>query len=755
MEFKTEMTMKEYCDKQKARWMLDNMRNVPIRPVTDPSYDPYQKCEEYCKSILKTKTGIINQKYHTKTGYGRLMLADGKSGHQNLMREFRSLLCAGDYYDVDITNCHPVILSQVCKSKSLKSDRLQEYVKGRDEIFEKIMKKGITKESIKTEFIKVVFGGSFDFEETLKSIDAKTKVWMKDFQKEMKDIQSHIYKTEKEAVKHVEKDFNKEGSATSIYLQHIESTIIQCAYTFLHERRYHVGSLIFDGLQVRKTKVLDRDVLLKLQKYVKNETGYDVEFTIKDFPAKIPEDQLNYKNLDVYVVDNDAEAAEIILKSIDNKIVKCDNFWFRKKFDHANIYEEISEKQLILTLLDVISEFNIKLNNPKGHKDYSKKTKGANDIARMVMAKMPNDADFREKLWGSCFGKLCFLNGVYDFKSNTFNDYQEEEVTVTYIDRNYKHAVKKDVKLLFDKVIYPILTQDSQREFYLRWLSRGLSGQYTEKTWCVGLGNRNSGKSVITDLCLNSLNNYVGVFNAEEMATQRSGNGDIAKKMMWVVPHEYTRLIFSNELKTEDDGGRKIKLDGNVIKSVASGGDIQKARQLFERERKMKLQGRMTLFMNELPQISPTDAKENLSIVEFSSVFKDEITEKDEKINRLEHSCKFFKKDNSIKQFIQQENMRDAWVHLLISFYNERQEHWKLNEEYESNENNEDNLITELFEFTLDPNDKMTNAEIKDSLTTDMNISKLGLTLKKYGAQAYRTKTSRGYQGLKLRPQKE
>ena len=89
----------------------------------------------------------------------------------------------------------------------------------------------------------------------------------------------------------------------------------------------------------------------------------------------------------------------------------------------------------------------------------------------------------------------------------------------------------------------------------------------------MGLGNRNSGKGVLYDLFKNTFQDYVGSFNAEELLITRVGDGDVAKKLEWIIPLEFKRLNFSNEIKTEDNKGNKLKLDGACIKKLSGGGD--------------------------------------------------------------------------------------------------------------------------------------------------------------------------------------
>ena len=104
--------------------------------------------------------------------------------------------------------------------------------------------------------------------------------------------------------------------------------------------------------------------------------------------------------------------------------------------------------------------------------------------------------------------------------------------------------------------------------YFLNWIARSVAGHVEEKCWYIGLGNRNSSKGVLYDALKNAFEDYVCSFNAEELLITRVGDGDIAKKLGWTVPLEFKRLYFSNEIKTEDNQGHKLKLDGASIKKI-------------------------------------------------------------------------------------------------------------------------------------------------------------------------------------------
>lgn len=211
----------------------------------------------------------------------------------------------------------------------------------------------------------------------------------------------------------------------------------------------------------------------------------------------------------------------------------------------------------------------------------------------------------------------------------------------------------------------------------------------------------------------------------------RVGCGDIAKKMAWSIPFEFRRLNFSNELKTTDDKGRKLKLDGNIIKSITSGGDEKTARMNYKNEIQFKIQGRMIMMMNEMIGITPHDATQTMVLFRFQSEFKEEVTYEDEEINKL-GQYKFLKADMNIKSKINEDiELANAFIHILLDHYST--DSYKLPEcirddkiNMDDNEDSIESKLKNIFEFTNDTNDVLTIATVNEE-TSSIGILKSSL----------------------------
>ena len=76
-------------------------------------------------------------KYFSKSKWGRIY--PKKCINLGIMRRpIRHFLCSDLYYDIDIKNCHPTILYNVCQHYNIKTKSIKKYVLHRDEVIKDI-----------------------------------------------------------------------------------------------------------------------------------------------------------------------------------------------------------------------------------------------------------------------------------------------------------------------------------------------------------------------------------------------------------------------------------------------------------------------------------------------------------------------------------------------------------------------------------------------------------------------------------------
>ena len=107
--------------------------------------------------------GNIGVKYKmSNVAYGRVNPAKSLS-LATIRRQVRHTLCKDTYTDVDIENCHPVILNQICAANNIEHKYLDKYVKKRDKIIKEVMETyKVDRSDDKTLFIQLMYFGTFD-----------------------------------------------------------------------------------------------------------------------------------------------------------------------------------------------------------------------------------------------------------------------------------------------------------------------------------------------------------------------------------------------------------------------------------------------------------------------------------------------------------------------------------------------------------------------------------------------------------------
>ena len=274
-----DITLFERINRTKLNQVLE-CDNIPFQLRFDSTMKNtlYKTLNMYKKKI--NKNDLIPTKYTQNHKYGRYNTSYGLQTFQKDVRKFIS----GEFYDdIDISNCHPVILNKLLKDNNakigstecVKSDGrslLTDYVENRDEY---LLKNKMTK----IEIIKLINNQDckLDFFQPIHRQIYKEllPVLIKD-----NKLLFNRIKTERKKAK---KDYNHEGAFLATYLQNIENNILMVMYGYLNEKHYTIGSLMFDGLMVEKTNDLCRveEEFPFIKQLIKEKTGFDIDLVVK------------------------------------------------------------------------------------------------------------------------------------------------------------------------------------------------------------------------------------------------------------------------------------------------------------------------------------------------------------------------------------------------------------------------------------------------------------------------------------------
>ena len=282
--------------------------------------DPGQLTQlQRLRKRLKEQKGISHEVIFTlpTSHVGRLYPKRGASSVQGLKRDVRKALTHDSYTDIDIVNCHPVLLSQLFKRHNLECPCLDEYIANReenlesairiiddtvDELFDSYEKHRIIKnhhgrltpslkrDLAKTVFLRVMYGGtpsSLGFETSEDKehyIDWIPTDFLLQFHKEFKHNSTTLlsidaYKSFMQLGEAKSKN-NPLGTALSLLAQDEERKVISAVIKTFKQNGYKTGTVIHDGFLVESLEVED-EVLRNAEQAVKFGEQYDIKLTKK------------------------------------------------------------------------------------------------------------------------------------------------------------------------------------------------------------------------------------------------------------------------------------------------------------------------------------------------------------------------------------------------------------------------------------------------------------------------------------------
>ena len=539
--------------------------------------------QEYCRSFLvksknSDKIRVTYDKAFKDVAEDQRWFAKGHS-MQSCKSKLRATLCKDIYIDLDIENCGPTILEQLCKKHDIECSLLSDYVENREDKlseFKPFLDRGQAKEFM----VRILNGGSIQEHERdeLKSVD-----WLPKFIEQLYKIRHRIAQEYSCTAKRYPADTpNRDAKVTSAVLLAEENKAIEHYYTFFKIKGIIKNGecvLIFDGVMVRDTKSnrehLTADFLFEASNYVKTNTGLLLKIRIKEFTEgyPLPED---YKNAPdkFFVIEpgHDQAAADILVKVAGDHLVKCGGRYF---YNHTGVIYSEGENEARDGLMNLTKGVSIVSDIGCGRTAHY-----SNDTARMKCATPRvlcdpsiKDDRFVDRLWESNRGFLAYTNGVYSFKDRrllTFEEARKKSICFTLdTKRAYTADVaQKDRDDLVRRVIAGFLPDADQRKSLLNHLSRALAGHIEDKRWFVCMGTRNCGKGILCKLLMYAFGDFVQGTNAENLLVKDGHAQDAAKALSWMKDLEFKRITFTNEMPV----GKKT-MDGDMIKKICSNGD--------------------------------------------------------------------------------------------------------------------------------------------------------------------------------------
>ena len=289
----------------------------------------FTKVKNYCKLIVATKNNnVVEYGYVDGKNMGRLQSKNPSI--QRLYNGFRGILCNDKMVDMDMKNCHPIILMNLCKEHNIKYNYLLDYVSNRDNKLKEIMNDyNISKSEAKSALLSC-----------LNDINAKNKIcnkkvrkgFLNNFDKEMSRIifdLFNIYKNKKEYSKYISNaDYNIEGKFTNLILcdienKYLDKAINTCIDNYLLKIE-DIAVLMFDGFMMYDKNNTDEIINLLNKTFFE----YNIEWDFKDH------------NIELLDKLNKMEIKDVKLYDEVKKIFEKDHFMIEHPLMYGRTYKK-------------------------------------------------------------------------------------------------------------------------------------------------------------------------------------------------------------------------------------------------------------------------------------------------------------------------------------------------------------------------------------------------------------------------------
>lgn len=723
----------------------------------------FKKLKNYTRNILKSNNNyVVNYQYvRGKDDFGRLQSKNPSL--QRLYNGFRGILSNGITRDLDMSNCHPNILLNLCKDHNIKCDYVKQYIFNREEGLKELMTEyEISRDEAKQTYLKCL-----NKEELTTMINNKKikNINFLNYDKETTNIIQSLYEIyKKDYDKYVDEDYNRKGKMINLILCKYEDIYLREAIDYLKKQKIEICTNMFDGCMIYKSDKYDiKKVIEELNKIFKDR---NITWTEKQHAIDLlePLNNMEIVTTDYYLGDNIIDVTTYILEGIlFDKIYKCGDMIYYITDDKILS----NEKQIDNELRDLISDQRytiIKIKTDKNGEEIptyievSKELRYINELVVMIKSKAPKDNKFIENIWNETLFKLFFKNGYYDFQKKEFIKGKFNR-TFVKIERDYNSKKnKKANKIIFDKILNPVFSIESNKDelqtklmkYYLYRLSRVIAGNIGDKKYILLQGLRDCGKGVLSDLIMNCFERYVKTTNAENFEYKNS-NTDAAKANSWIMDYQFVRLAITQEITV--DAEKNKKLNGNAIKKFCSGGDSMEGRKNHKDEKTFKIQASLMICCNDIPEVEPKDCLEKCDEFQMKSKF----ISKDFKETDKLATFKYYERDLNIKETILKDiDIIDEFTRMIIEAYNEDLEYpQEIKDELQEMDDEDDyNKLFNIFTITHDKRDFISNDNLRIIVSQHkipFIMKKCKMLLKTKGINEDRTSGIRGICGLVIK----
>ena len=560
-----------------------------------------------------------------RLGYGRYIGTLGAL--DEIPRGIRGTICGKFYKDKDIENCHPVILSQLARHININLPILEKYVNDRKTILDKICaKNNCSKAVAKEAILKAMYGkaDSVDYKYDIESDKVSSSI-LKKLNDEMdvlfeKLISLNLFIDAYDTIGKTKK-YNKKGSYLAAIAMTYEKSCLDSMILGYQSLGYKVDVPAKDGCQIRSLDIIPDEIDQKVEEIIFTETGFRHKIQSKEFESICDEDiasLIDSNIIDENIIVNEKYASMAFINMLGDNIVKEDGVVYIYNEDNGMWEHDVLQDAVAKHAEDLCFKQRVLGATNKVH-SFAGSWKSVVALSNYITTLLPS-SNYISSNSSASLGYLLFADGHYDIKNKMFiPGFDKKKVFTARINEPFFSERNTMLESELDQALFINPFRDIQVGKYLKHIiARSLCGHFQDKRFYAILGLPNCGKGTITVGLNNTFGKYMGEWNINNLKYNSKSGSDEAKKLSWLYPMRTVRCAFSNEGRMDHVG-----LDGNLIKTMASGGDSICMRQNFKDESLHVLPTTFFYFGNDMPKISPLDSavQSRLRFIRFVKTF--------------------------------------------------------------------------------------------------------------------------------------
>jgi phage/plasmid-associated DNA primase len=641
--------------------------------------------ESYNKKLKGFQLGFILPKHK----WGRIIPVN-YSSLSVFHRPTRHKLCQDYYIDIDIVNCQPTIMNEICRLNNVLQPNINDYANNPKVWREKVMKHhNCSKDIAKQLFITIMFGGSSNGWLKENDIQENRNVKIKevvDLETEMRLIGEIIYSHNQNIKddilrvdpKHWATEKEAKRGVIALWAQSVERLIQETAIKYLIDnKKFDIEKIVpcQDGFMILKDFYKD-ELLNEIDKHIYDTFKMNIKFINKPFDEAIaiPEydDDKNFNEWEDLL--SVKKIADQFIEKYGDYIIKYKSniyvYWYNE-INGGRWYDEtdknkqhkitlfISEKMysLIKEKIDVDTELNEdeKIKLLKKLRDNTSSGGKINDITKHILSNAKEtETDFNSNPF-----LLGFDNGVYDLNKYEFRPYNFDDYITITTGYDYEPLdLKNDenIKLLkeMNDIIETIHPNEENRLLYKQILASGLDGRAYQKLFLLN-GAGGNGKGLTGSLMDAVLGGYYhqpsnGLLKDVEKSNSASPD------MFNLKGKRYINF-------KEVDGCVRVAM----LRNLTGGGKFC-GRLLNQNPEHFFMSGTFVMEFNNPPELDGKPQRADyrrLVDLDFPINFTDDPNKIDKTVGGL-----IYKKSNpyyETQEFIQK--MKPVFLHILLEIY--------------------------------------------------------------------------------------